>query len=405
MPTARDLPTPLVALFAVACGISVANVYYAQPLLDALAADFGIARGAVGGVITATQIGCGLALLFVVPLGDIWPRKRLLLVQLVLLAFTLLALAASRHVGLLLAGMLALGLLGTAMTQGLIVYAAAAAGEHQRGAVVGAAQGGVMAGLLLARTVSGLIADLAGWRAVYLVSALFCLLLSLCLARLLPPPAPAQAMRYRDLLASLAGQLRRNPVLRARGLLGFWIFAVLGLFWSAMALPLADAGLSTAAIGAFGLLGVAGALGAARAGRLADQGHAQATTGWALALMLLSWLPLAALGQSLWWLGLGIVLLDLAAQAVHVTNQSLILAAPPALHGRLIGGYMLFYAAGSGAGALFTTHLYAWAGWPAVCAAGAAASACALLCWRRSAALSAENASPARASRHRPAGQ
>lgn len=381
LPARKTLPAPLVALFAIAAGVSVANVYYAQPLLDALAHDFQIERAAVGSVITATQIGCALALLFVVPLGDIWPRRRLLLTQLLLLAATLLTLAGSTHTLTLMAGMLGAGLLGTAMTQGLIVYAATSAAEHQRGAVVGAAQGGVMVGLLLARTVSGLIADLAGWRAVYLVSAAACLLLSLVLARWLPTPAQPEALRYPQLLASLWQQLRHNRVLQARGILGLLIFAALGIFWSAMALPLADAGWSTTAIGAFGLLGVVGVLGAARAGRLADGGHAQATTGWALVLLLLSWLPLAALPHSVLWLAVGIVLLDLAAQAVHVTNQSLILRAPPALHGRLIGGYMLFYAAGSGIGALLTTRLYSCGGWTAVCLAGAAVSALALLLW------------------------
>ena len=134
----------LVALLAVCCAASVANVYYAQPLLDSIARDFGVSQAAVGGVITATQLGCALALLFVVPLGDLLNRKRLIAVQLLLLTAACIGVAASSTRIALLAGMVAVGLLGTAMTQGLIACSAALAGAGERGRVVGAAQGGVV---------------------------------------------------------------------------------------------------------------------------------------------------------------------------------------------------------------------------------------------------------------------
>ena len=164
------LSTARIALLAVCCAASVANVYYAQPLLDAIARDFGIAHAEVGGVITATQLGCALALLFVVPLGDLLNRKRLIAVQLVLLAAACAGVAASSSRLELLAAMAGVGLLGTAMTQGLIACSATLAGAGERGRVVGAAQGGVVIGLLAARSLAGLVTDLAGWRAVYLVS-------------------------------------------------------------------------------------------------------------------------------------------------------------------------------------------------------------------------------------------
>ena len=158
------MPRSMVWLFATASGLSVANVYYAQPLLDALANDFGINHAAVGGVVTATQIGCALALLLVVPLGDKVDRRRLMAVQLIALVVALVSVSMAQSSSALLIGMLATGMLGTAMTQGLIAYAASAASPHEQGRVVGAAQGGVFTGLLLARVFAGGISDIAGWR-------------------------------------------------------------------------------------------------------------------------------------------------------------------------------------------------------------------------------------------------
>src|SRR5690606_2058858 len=185
------MPRGLVMLFAAACGLSVANVYYAQPLLDALALEFGIGHAAVGGVITATQAGCALALLLLVPLGDRVDRRRLMAAQLLALVAALAAVGMAPSAPALLAGVFAVGLLGTAMTQGLIAYAASAAAPHERGSVVGAAQSGVFIGLLLARVFSGGISDLAGWRGVYFCSAALMLAVALPLWRRLPALAVA----------------------------------------------------------------------------------------------------------------------------------------------------------------------------------------------------------------------
>lgn len=389
-PTARPtvLPAPLpraaVLLFACASGLSVANVYYAQPLLDALMADFGIGAAAVGGVVTATQAGCALALLLLVPLGDLLPRRRLMLAQVLALAGALAWVALAPSVPMLLAGMLLTGLLGTAMTQGLIAYAAAAAAPQERGHVVGTAQGGVFAGLLLARVVAGGVSDLGGWRSVYVCAAGAMLVLAWLLWRSLPAlPGPAQRMRYASLVASMFALLRRDRVLQIRGMIALLMFAAFNIFWSALVLPLSAPPyqLSHTAIGAFGLVGAAGALAAARAGRWADQGFGQRTTLAALVLLVAAWLPLSWLETSLWPLALGIVLLDLGGQAIHVTNQSMIFRADSAAHSRLVGAYMLFYATGSGVGALATTVTYDAAGWRGVCLLGAGVSLLSLGFW------------------------
>lgn len=384
----RKMSPALVALFATGSAVSVANVYFAQPLLDLMAADYGIAAAAVGGVVTATQAGSALALLLLVPLGDRVDRRRLILVQVILLCLALLAVTATSGALALTIVMLAVGLLGTAMTQGLIAYAASAAGPGERGSVVGAAQGGVVIGLLLARVLAGAIADVAGWRWVYGISSVAMAVLGILLWRRLPVQSLApKPMSYGALIRSMLTLLKTERVLQVRGTLALLMFAAFGIFWSTLVLPLAAPpfSMSHTAIGAFGLVGVAGALAAGRAGRLADRGLGQRTTGAALGLLVLCWLPLGVGmrpglgGMAL--LAIGILALDIAVQALQVTNQGMIFAARPAAASRMVGCYMMFYAAGSGLGALAGTAAYAAGGWHAACLLGAGISLAALLFW------------------------
>ena len=379
-------PRSLVWLFAVASGLSVANVYYAQPLLDVLAQDFGISHTAIGGVVTATQVGCALALLLLVPLGDRMDRRRLMAMQLLALVAALIAVGLAQSAVALLVGMLCVGMLGTAMTQGLIAYAASAAADDEQGRVVGAAQGGVFIGLLMARVFSGAVSDLAGWRGVYLSSAVLMLVIAVPLWCKLPnmPNASfaASKMSYR-LIASMFALLRQDRMLQVRGVLAMLMFAAFNIFWSALVLPLSAPpyNFSHTAIGAFGLFGVVGALAAARAGQWADRGYGQRTSAAALIVLLLAWWPLSLMESSLAALVIGIVLLDLGGQALHVTSQSLIFRSRPEAHSRLVGLYMLFYSVGSGLGAMATTATYTRAGWLGVCLLGAAVSLAALVFW------------------------
>lgn len=376
-----SMPRGVILLFAIASGASVANVYYAQPLLDILASDFNVSHAAIGGVVTATQIGCALALVFLVPLGDLVNRR-----QLMALISALLMVAFAHSTIVLLTGMLAVGLLGTAMTQGLIAYAASAAAPHEQGHVVGTAQSGVFIGLLLARVFSGGISDVAGWRGVYFCAAIIMLMIALPLWRRLPHlNVQPVTMRYSQLLTSMLKLLRQEKVLQVRGVLALLMFAAFNILWSALVLPLSAPpyNFSHTVIGSFGLFGVIGALAATRAGQWADRGYAQRTSLAALLILLLAWWPLSLMTYSLWALVIGIVLLDLGGQALHVTNQSMIFRTRPEAHSRLVGLYMLFYAIGSGLGAISTTATYAYAGWLGVCSLGACVSLLALLFWWR----------------------
>ncbi len=375
---------PLLGLLAVAAGASVANVYYAQPLLERLAQAFALDTAVAGAVLAVTQAGSVLALLALLPLADRGDRRRLLRVQLLALMAALLLLAAAQTAAWLLAGMLLAGLLGTALTQGLIAYTAQLAPAEQRGRMVGAVQGGVFIGLLSARVLSGSVAAVAGWRAVYLLSAVLMAALALLLWRRLPAlPVPLVPPSWRTLLASMARLLRDDRTLRERGPLALLLFAGLNVFWAAVPLPLSAPPLhwSTAAIGALGLAGIVGALLAGRVGHWMDRGFAVRVSLAALLLMLAAWWPLLGLPHSLVLLLLGVVLLDLGGQALHVSNQALLLRAPVEQHGRLVALYMLFYAVGSGVGATAGTWMQARHGWHAVCLLGAGIAVLALLWW------------------------
>ena len=370
-------------LFSVACGLAVANVYYAQPLLAVIGDDFGMSHATVGIIGTVTQIGYGAGLLLIVPLGDLVNRRRLIVGQTLLSALALIAVALAPTGILLLVSITAVGALAV-VTQVLVAYSASMANPADRGRVVGVVTSGIVIGILLARTVSGTLADLAGWRSVYAVSAVATLVMAGLLYRVLPRhPSSHERISYPRLIGSVFRLFAEVPVLRTRAILAFLIFTAFTTLATPMVLPLSAPpySLSTTQVGLFGLAGAVGALGASRAGRLSDRGHAQRTTGIGLALMLASWLPIALLPLSLWGPVIGVLAIDFGLQSVHVANQSLIYRVRPEAQSRLTAGYMMFYSAGSATGAITSTLVYAQAGWTGVCLLGAAVSLTALIFW------------------------
>lgn len=394
---AADIPVALsggvALLFAVACGLAVANVYFAQPLLDTIAEEFGISHARVGIVITVTQIGYGLGLLLVVPLGDLLNRRRLVIGQSLLSVLALLAVAFAPTGTMLFAAMAAVGVLAV-VTQVLVAYAAILASPAERGRIVGVVTSGIILGILLARTVSGALSDLFDWRSVYVASAIATAVVIALLFRALPNKAqPSTHVSYLRLIGSVFTLFVQEPVLRIRAVLALLIFSAITMLLTPMVLPLAAPpfSLSHMQIGLFGLAGAAGALGASRAGRLSDRGLAQRTTGIGLAIMLISWLPIALLPYSLWALVFGVITIDYGLQSVHVANQSLIYRVRPEAQSRLTAGYMIFYSIGCAIGSIVSTLVYAQAGWSGVCLLGAAISTIALLFWAMTRHLTPES--------------
>ncbi|WP_242247800.1 MFS transporter [Bacillus cereus group sp. BfR-BA-01523] len=373
----------LALLFATACGMSVANIYFAQPLLDQLSNEFSINHSIIGIVITVTQIFYGVGLLLLVPLGDLLNQRRLIVGQMLLSTTALVIVGTASSSMVLFAGMALVGLLAV-VTQTLVAFAATIASPTERGRVVGIVTSGIVIGILLARTFAGILTDVAGWRSVYLFSAALMLLMVFMFIKMLPNvEREVKSLSYPQLIRSVLALFIQERTLRVRSVLAMLIFADFSILWTSLVLPLSTPpiALSHSAIGAFGLVGVAGALAAARAGKLADQGYGQRTTGIALALLLISWLFISYIEQSLIALVIGIVLLDLAVQAIHVTNQTMILPLHTEARSRLTAGYMVFYSIGSAGGSIASTQIYAHFGWGGVSLLGASVSAFALLFW------------------------
>ncbi|MGV9361726.1 MFS transporter [Amycolatopsis sp. NPDC003731] len=365
-------------LLAAVCAVAVASIYAAQPALAGIGADLDVPAADLGWIVAAGQLGylAGLALL--VPLGDLRDRRRLIAGHLVLTAAGTVVAASATRLWVLLAGLAVAGLFAV-VVQTTVAYAAASATPAERGRTLGVVTSGVVLGILGARVAAGALATAWGWRSVYVVLAALLVTLAAVVLKTLPPdPRPARSS-YRDVLTSLGG-LFRERLFVSRGLVAFFLFASFGTLWSGLALPL-SAGpwrLDAARIGLFGLAGLVGALGAARAGRWADAGFARTVTLGALALLAVSW---AAIGQASWSLPLvvaGVVVLDFAVQAVHVSNQHLLTTAYPDATSTAIGGYMLFYSLGSALGATATTAALAVAGWAGSSVLGAGFALCAL---------------------------
>ena len=382
-PATNRLPMRTTLILALASGLSVANIYYAQPLLDLMAWDLGLPLASSGLVVTLTQIGYAFGLILAVPLGDLIDPRRLAVGQNALSVVALVVVATAQTERVLFAGMLAVGFFAV-IVQVLVAFAATMSAPGERGKAVGLVTSGVVIGILAARFVSGVIADLGGWRSVYLASAAMTLVMAITLFCVLPRHRPQpNGTSYWSVLRSIPAPFLSDPVVRLRGILALLIFASFSTLWTSLVLPLSTEpyAMTHIQIGLFGLIGMAGATAAAGAGTLADNGLGGRTTSVALALLLVSWGLIALLPQSIPALVAGIVLLDLAVQAVHVTNQSIIFAIYPDARSRLVGGYMCIYSAGSAIGAIASTTAFAYSGWRGVSLLGAGFSAAALIVW------------------------
>ncbi|CAG8932371.1 unnamed protein product [Penicillium salamii] len=370
--TRQGLTPALVILMSVATGLCVASNYYVQPLLNTIAQQFDLSVSLAGFIVTTAQLGYACGLLLLVPLGDRFERRSLIV--------TIIALSHSFL--FLLLGTVMTGLFSVA-AQILVPLAATLAEPERRGKIVGTVMSGLLLGILLARTVAGGLAQLGGWRTVYWTASLLMVVMALALWRSLPRVKQSVPMSYPQLLASIFRLYAGNRVLRTRAWTGCLSFANFSLLWTSMAFLLAGAPyhFSEGEIGLLGLVGAAGALAARQAGALADKGKAKLTTRLGLLLMLLSWAAIAWGAEQLAPLIVGILLLDLAVQAVHITNQSVIYAQMPEARNRLNAGYMTSYFMGGAAGSLLSATAYHLWGWYGVCVAGALLTVVNLLIW------------------------
>jgi predicted MFS family arabinose efflux permease len=278
----------LVLLLAVACGTTVANLYYAQPLLNTLAHAFSVSQGTAGLLITISQIGYVLGLALLVPSGDLQERRGLITVALVITAAGLVAMALSPGYAVFAGALALVGFAATA-AQVIVPMSASLAAESERGRAVGTVMSGLLIGILLARTFSGLLAAALGWRGVFWVAAGIMVALALTLRARLPRVPATTDMRYRGVLRSVLSLIAAEPVLRLRMALGFLAFGCFSTLWTSLSFLLSAAPFDygNAVIGLFGLAGIAGAAAATGAGRLADRGRGRQAT-WATAILMVA---------------------------------------------------------------------------------------------------------------------
>ena len=365
-----------------ATGAIVANLYYAQPLEATLAEHFGASTGAVGAALTVIQVAYAVGLATVVPLGDLLQRRRLVVAVLAVTVAGLVVAATAPSLAVLGSAFAVVGVTAVA-AQVLVPFAAQLARPGEQGRTVGTVMSGLLIGVLIARVVSGLVADWLGWRAVFVLAAVLTALCALTLWRTLPVVAPSVRTSYPRLLGSVLGLVRDQPVLRLRMVYGATSYASFGALWTSIGFLLASPpfDLSDAQIGLFALFGVAGALMARFAGRLADRGLTHPTTGAALALTAVSFVAVWIGAHSLVALAIGIVVFDMALQGCHITNQSVVFALAPEARSRLNTAYMTSYFVGGATGSGLSAAMYAAHGWTGVVIVGAAFPTLGFLVW------------------------
>ncbi|ECH9159549.1 MFS transporter [Salmonella enterica subsp. enterica] len=380
----HGLSPALIVLMSVATGLAVASNYYAQPLLDTIAHHFSLSASSAGFIVTAAQLGYAAGLLFLVPLGDMFESRTLIVSMTLLAAGGMLITASSQSLSMMILGTALTGLFSV-VAQILVPLAATLATPATRGKVVGTIMSGLLLGILLARTVAGLLANLGGWRTVFWVASALMALMAVALWRGLPKLKSDTHLNYPQLLGSVFSLFIHDKLLRTRALLGCLTFANFSILWTSMAFLLAAPpfSYSEGMIGLFGLAGAAGALGARPAGGFADKGKSHLTTTFGLLLLLLSWLAIWLGHTSVLALIIGILVLDLTVQGVHITNQTVIYRLHPDARNRLTAGYMTSYFIGGAAGSLISASAWQHAGWAGVCLAGVTVALLNLLVWWR----------------------
>ncbi|OUM34037.1 MFS transporter [Pseudomonas sp. 1239] len=393
-PATTHLSRALILLMATATGLAVASNYYAQPLLHSIAQHFGLTTATAGSIVIAAQLSYGAGLLLLAPLGDLFEQRRLIVSMIAIATVGLLISAFAPSLMWLLIGTTLTGLFSV-VAQVLVPMAAGLSDPSERGRVVGTLMSGLLLGILLARTAAGFMATLGDWRSIYLLAAALMALSAIALARALPERHQHAGLKYPALIGSVFRLFVDEPVLRLRSLLGLLSFCLFALFWTPLAFLLAAEPYhySDAVIGLFGLAGAAGALAANWAGRLADRGKGSLGTTVGLLALVLAWVPLAFAQVSLAALLIGVLVLDLAVQLVHVSNQNAVIALRPEARNRLNAGYITCYFIGGALGSLLGTQLFQANGWNGIVVAGLMIGGVALVVWlwveRRSAQVKA----------------
>ncbi|WP_407312608.1 MFS transporter [Desulfosporosinus sp. SB140] len=377
-----NLSLTLLLILAISCGMSVANLYYNQPLLADMAQSFHVSASQIGSISMLTQLGYALGLFLFVPLGDIREKKSLILLLLGSVTLSLLLVGISKNLIMLGAASFAVGTT-TVVPQIIVPLAAQLAEPQQQGRIVGIVMSGLFFGILLARTVSGIIGSLLGWQAMYFIAAGLMFVLAVMLWGFLPQTGSTSRLSYRQTLHSLWGYITQLPLLREASLMGGLLFGSFSVFWTTLAFFIKQPPYyyGTEIAGLFGLIGVAGASFAPIAGRLADKKGPRIVVGIAAAVTLLAYMLLWLFGRHLWGLILGVILLDLGVQSAQISNQARVYALVPEAKSRLNTVYMVTYFIGGSLGSFLGLHAWSLWQWRGVCLVGGLMILLSLFIW------------------------
>ena len=372
----------LVFLMAVSCGLAVANLYYNQPLLAEIGRTFQASDQMTGMISMLTQIGYAVGMFMFIPLGDIKERRRMIVLLLLAVGIALIAVAAAQNLVWMYAASMAVGIT-TVAPQMIVPLAAHLAAPEERGKVIGSVMSGLLIGILLARTVSGFIGGLFGWRSMYIIAAVLMFALAYTLRRKLPASHPEAQLTYGQLVRSMGTLIAGERTLREAALIGAMMFGAFSVFWTALTFYLEGPhyGYGSEVAGLFGLVGVVGAAAASVIGRLTDRWSPRLIAGFAVLIALLSYASFWLAGSMLAGLIVGVILLDLGVQGVQITNQARIYRLKPEARSRINTVFMVSCFVGGAVGSSLGSYAWSRWGWNGVCAVGGCMVLLAFVCW------------------------
>ena len=356
-----------IIMMAIIAGAVITNIYCTQPILPLIASDLGLDLTTVDLIAGSALLGFATGLALLLPMGDRFDRRKLVLGQIALAFCFAIAAALSPSVGTLIAASFGLGIV-SCVPQQLVPFAAVMSKPSERGRNVGTVVSGIMVGILLGRTIAGVVGEAWGWRAVYGLEAAFMIPVWIAAAALLPKGVPSTNLSYPRLLASLWPLMRDNSAIRQSMFVQALLWACFNAFWVNLAALLANGPfqLGSAWAGGFGIIGAAGALAASLGGRATDRLGSRSVIGASIGIVTLAYLLLAGAQTSMALLVLGVVVLDIGVQSGLVSNQTRAFAVDPKAQGRINSLYMTATFFGGAVGAAVSGWLMTRFGWSGI---------------------------------------